>query len=216
MKNYNFLLVFFTLILGCLQTRQVSNFKEISSNHKTIAILPADATFLINEKEKRKISEAQLDESELKLGFMIQNEMNKSFSKKAKNYKVSVADIKKTNELLFAKGLSFQEYKMISKDSLAKILNVDAVMYCSVRLSKKMSNVEYDVKSTLEMFVLPIPIAVIGSQYRVEIQIGLVEKTNPTVIWKTDYHPTGKKQEDIFGIMKRMFELAASNFPYRK
>jgi hypothetical protein len=216
MKRNNFLLIFFILTFGCTQTKRVSNFKEKSSRHKTIAILPADAIFLLNEKEQSKIPKEQLNESELKLGFMIQNEMNKSFAKNAKYYTVSVIEIKKTNELLFSKGLSFEEYKMISKDSIAKILNVDAVIYCKVWLSKKMSDIEYDVKSILELFVLPIPVPAIGSQYKVEMQIDLVEKNSPTVIWKTNYHPIGKKQEDIFGIMKRMFKSAALNLPYKK
>ncbi len=118
--------------------------------------------------------------------------------------------------MLFAKGLSFKAFKKMSKDSIAKILNVDAVVYCSTRLSKKMSDVEYDVKSVLEILVLLIPIAVIGSQYKVEMQIGIVEKNSPIIIWKTDYHPIGKKQEDIFGIMQRMFNSAAASFPYKK
>jgi hypothetical protein len=114
------------MIFGCIQTKQVSNFKELSATHKTIALLPADATFILSAGEASKISREQLDESELKLGFMIQNELNKSFKKNAKYYKVSVIDIRKTNELLFAKGLSFKAFKNISKDSIARILNVDA------------------------------------------------------------------------------------------
>jgi hypothetical protein len=103
---------------NCTEVKQVANFKEISSKHKLIALLPSNAQFKLNTNQKSAILKEQLEESELKLSFMIQTELNKWFEKNKKSYSISVQNIKTTNELLFAKGMSFATYKSIDKDSL--------------------------------------------------------------------------------------------------
>jgi hypothetical protein len=203
------------LFFGCTETKQVANFKEIASTHKTVALLPSSVSFKLNAKQKSKISQEQLDESALKLGFMIQTELNKWFEKNKKNYTISVQDIKMTNELLFSKGMKFKDFLQVSKDSLAKILNVDAVVFCNVELANKYSNTEYDL---LLAYGAPTTIYGIfmGSKYDVKVKFGILEKVNAITLWQKDYMPTGKIDEDIFGILRRMLKTAAVDFPYKK
>jgi hypothetical protein len=203
-----FLLIFF--IVSCTHARQVSNFKEIAAKNKTIALLPADARFTLSENEKNKISQSQLDESEWKLGFMVQVELNKWFEKNKKFYTISVENIKITNELLFAKDMSFSTYKNVPKDSLASILGVDAVVFCNVDLALKYRNAEYIVSSLVFGGIIT------GSQYKVVTTLGVVEKNNPITLWQKQYEPNGKQYEDIFGILTRMLKTAAVDFPYKK
>jgi hypothetical protein len=214
MKILAFILICL-LLFACTETKQVTNFKEIAAKHKTIALLPASASFILTTKQKSKISQSQIEESELKLGFMVQTELNKWFEKNKKNYTISVQDIKITNELLFAKGMNFKEFLKVSKDSLAKILNVDAVIFCDVELANKFSNTEYDV---LLAYGAPVTIFGIfmGSKYDVKVKFGIVEKENLVTLWQKNYMPTGKIDEDIFGILRRMLKTAAVDFPYKK
>jgi hypothetical protein len=214
MKILAFILICL-LFFACTETKQVTNFKEIASKHKTIALLPSSASFILTTKQKSKISQSQIEESELKLGFMVQTELNKWFEKNKKNYTISVQDIKITNELLFAKGMSFKEFLKVSKDSLAKILNVDAVIFCDVELANKFSNTEYDVLLAYGATVTIFGIFM-GSKYDVKVKFGIVEKENLVTLWQKNYMPTGKIDEDIFGILRRMLKTAAVDFPYKK
>jgi TolB-like protein len=202
--------ILFIFIVSCTQTKQVANFKEIAAKHKTVALLPADARFVLNGKEENKLSQSQLLESELKLGFMVQGELNNWFQKNNKLYTISVQNIKKTNELLFAKGMSFSTYKTLSKDSLASILGVDAVVFCDISLALRYRDGEYIVSSLI------IGGIITGSQYKVITTLGVVEKNNPITLWQKRYEPNGKHYEDIFGILRRMLKTAAIDFPYKK
>ncbi len=210
MIKVKWILFVIIFIVSCTQTKQVANFKEIAAKHKTIALLPADARFALSENEKNKISQSQLDESELKLGFMVQGELNKWFEKNKKFYTINVQNIKATNELLFAKGMSFSTYKTVPKDSLASILGVDAVVFCNVNLALKYRNAEYAVSSLVFGGIIT------GSQYKVVTTLGVVEKNNPITLWQKQYEPNGKHFEDIFGILTRMLKTAAVDFPYKK
>ncbi len=206
--------LFFT---ACSPTVQVNNFDSIKKQHKMIAILPADARFTVSEAERIQLGDARIKESEQQLAFTIQAEENKYFRKNNKHYTVAIQDIKKTNELLFASGRSFEEFRSMQQDSVAKLLGVDAVVFCNTSLSKKMSDGAYATKEVATALLLPIPFAAMsGSQYKVVMQVGLVDKYYPTIIWNTTYNPTGNREEDIFGIMKRTLRRSAETFPYNK
>ncbi len=211
MKKVTCFLTAVFFILGCTETKQVSNFKEMAAKHKTLALLPAFASFLLSETDKNKISQEQINDSELKLSFMIQDEMNKWFQKNKKSYRITLLDIKKTNDLLFSKGMSFKTFRELSKDTLAKMLNVDAVVFCNVNLSKKFDNKDYNT-----FLALGIGLPFLGSRFKVVTQIGVVENTSPAILWQKEYLPNGKIDEDIFSILRRMLKTAVVDFPYKK
>ncbi len=79
MEKVKWILLIVVFIVSCTETKEVSNFKEIASNHKIVALLPANATFILSNDDKNKIPQEQIDESGVKLSFMIQTEMNKWF-----------------------------------------------------------------------------------------------------------------------------------------
>ncbi len=160
MKKVKWFLFIVGFNISCTETKQVSNFKEIASKHKTLALLPADATFILTKEDKNKISQEQINDSEIKLSFMIQDELNKWFQKNKKNYSITLLDIKKTNEMLFSKGMSFEKFRQLSKDTLAKILSVDAVVFCNVNLSKKFNNSEYNT-----FLALGVGLPFLGSKF---------------------------------------------------
>ena len=101
------------LLLSCAST-QISKptyFETIKANHKTIAILPAIVKLLVPLDAKSNVSKDAIEDAQIKLSFIIQNEMYKWFQKN--KYTVDVQNVRYSNEKLFSKGLSFQEYKTI-------------------------------------------------------------------------------------------------------
>ena len=197
-----------TILIGCTETKEATNFKQKAVTHKTVALLPANPFFILSEQERIKIGQDNMNESEQKLSFMVQQNIHKWFTKNQKLYKVSIQDINITNTLLFQSGMSFMEYKLLPKQEIAKRLNVDIVVFCNVILSKKYTDTEYEIASFLAW---PI-----GSNFRVVLETGVVDKTSSQILWQKNYMPTGKNHEDIFRILERMLKTAAADFPYKK
>ena len=139
---------------------------------------------------------------------MVQQNMSKWFQKNQKLYKVSIQDIKVTNSLLFQSGISFEQYKLIPKEEIAKKLQVDVVVFCDVELSKRYTDTEYDIGA---FFGLPI-----GSKFSVVVEVGVVGDNSSQILWQKKYLPSGKINEDIFRILERMLKTVAIDFPYQK
>ena len=196
------------IFYGCTETKQISNFKQFSAKHKTVALLPATPFFLISDKERLKIGQENISASEQQLSFMVQQNMSKWFQKNQKLYKVSIQDIKVTNSLLFQSGISFEQYKLIPKEEIAKKLQVDVVVFCDVELSKRYTDTEYDIGA---FFGLPI-----GSKFSVVVEVGVVGDNSSQILWQKKYLPSGKINEDIFRILERMLKTVAIDFPYQK
>ena len=196
------------IFYGCTETKQISNFKQFSDKHKTVALLPATPFFLISDKERLKIRQENIGASEQQLSFMVQQNMSKWFQKNQKLYKVSIQDIKVTNSLLFQSGISFEQYKLIPKEEIAKKLQVDVVVFCDVELSKRYTDTEYDIGA---FFGLPI-----GSKFSVVVEVGVVGDNSSQILWQKKYLPSGKINEDIFRILERMLKTVAIDFPYQK
>jgi len=200
--------LFLSFLCGCTETKQVSDFKQIASVHKTVALLPSNPFFLLSDEERKKIGQENINESEQKLSFMVQQNMSKWFMKSQMKYKVSIQDIKVTNKLLFQSGMNFMQFKLLPKDEIAKKLHVDIVVFCNVILSKKYTDIEYEIAS-----FVGFPL---GSNFRVVLEAGVVDKTSSKILWQKNYMPTGKNHEDIFRILERMIKTAAADFPYKK
>ena len=135
MKNL-FSILFITILFGCTTTQisKPSYFETVKPRHKIIAILPAYVKLFIPEYKKGNTSDEDIKNAEMELSCTIQNEMYKWLQKN--KYTVQIQDIRYSNTKLFSHGLSFLDYNKLPKDSIAKILEVDAVVFCITDLTK--------------------------------------------------------------------------------
>ena len=207
MKSLFIILLVF-IFCRCTETKQISNFKQFSSNHKAVALLPANPFFLLSDRERFKIGKENLNTSEQQLSFMVQQNLNKWFQKNEKLYRVSIQDIKVTNTLLFQSGTSFAQYKLLPKEEIAKKLQVDVVVFCNLELSKKFTDTEYDIAA-----FVGVPL---GSQFNVVVDAGVVGNNSSQILWQKKYMPSGKSHEDVLRILERMLKTVAVDFPYQK
>ncbi len=76
--------------------------------------------------------------------------------------------------------MSFGQFKELSKDTFAKMLDVDAVILCNVNLSKRYTDDDYNALLIVDGVGAPI----LGSKFKVVTQIGIVEKTSHTILWQ--------------------------------
>ena len=191
-------------------------FKKAISDQKTVAILPAMVHLTLRRGEMQRTTEQQVLDAERDMGFMIQTDMYRWFAENSSKYHYT-ADIQspdESNDLLFSKGLSYENYKLLRPDSIAKILGVDAVVLCKTEISKMMSE-EADVGVSFGLSLLPGTHWLPGNTH-LNVEIGIAEKTNGKIIWQNNYNSPWTSGSSIDKILDRILKNAAKNFPYRK
>ena len=128
MKKTLFILLILSTINVFSQKQIFSapNLKETIATQKIIAILPFPSTISYKKQPKNFSAEANRDQ-EIKMAKSIQSSMYTFLLRKADNYTVSFQDVDKTNILLKKAGVDNKLDEM-TKDEIAKILGVDAVI----------------------------------------------------------------------------------------
>jgi len=111
---------------GAKQTFESPKLKSSIASHKTVAILPFDVKITYRKQPKNFSSEANKDQ-EKTMSKSIQASMYTFLLRRLEDYSVSFQDVDKTNILLKKAGVEnkLDEY---TKDELAKILGVDAIL----------------------------------------------------------------------------------------
>jgi len=119
-----------------------SQFTDKTSGHKTVAILPADVSISLRPNEMKNISSSQIKESEEKTGYAIQDKMYAWFLKRSnkKHFTVDFQDVTKTNAILLKNQVSYENMRSKTKEEIAKLLGVDAVISSRAMMKKPMSD----------------------------------------------------------------------------
>jgi hypothetical protein len=128
MKN---LFVFITLLLSYSisaqkQIFQSSKLSTETQKHKIVAILPFTVKLTYKKQPKNFSAEANRNQ-EVAMEKSIQSSMYTFLLRKSNNYTVSFQDVEKTNILLKKAGAT-DKLDELTKDEVAKILGVDAVI----------------------------------------------------------------------------------------
>jgi hypothetical protein len=128
MKKLLLLSIFLCTFFGYSQ-KQIFESPQLSSaikQHKIVAILPFVVKITYKKQPKNFSAEANRDQ-EVKMAKSIQSSMYTFLLRKSDNYMVSFQDVEKTNILLKKAGVDGKLDEM-TKDEIAKILGVDAVI----------------------------------------------------------------------------------------
>jgi hypothetical protein len=113
----------------CFSQKQIFESTQLKSAikiHKTVAILPFTVK-ISYKKQPKNFSEEANKEQEIKMSKSIQSSMYTFLLRKRNDYSVNFQDVEKTNTLLKKAGLSDKLDEM-TKDELAKVLGVDAII----------------------------------------------------------------------------------------
>ena len=132
-KIYLFISLIFTSVLGYSQAFEGSKqvfkspqLESLASQHKTVAILPYEVIITYKKQPKNFNAEANRDQ-EKSMSKSIQSSMYTFLLRKAKDYRVTFQDVEKTNILLKKAGM-LDKMDEFTKDEIAKVLGVDAVI----------------------------------------------------------------------------------------
>ena len=192
------------------QTFESPNMKAIIATHKTIAILPIKVTISYKRLPKGFDADGNRIE-ELKQGINIQENMYTYLLRKATSYTVTCQDVQTTNILLKKAGI-FDKLDDTLKDSICKILKVDAIIGASYAYEKTASEAGAIAKSLLINPILPTfrgPNIASGL-----LIMNINDGTTGELIWRF----TKEKNQDVFSsanaMVEHMMRKVARNFPY--
>jgi hypothetical protein len=203
--------IFAFFIAGCAPTiYKTKDFTSKTVNHKIVAILPADVIIQLRPKEMKNTSAEQLIRLEEQTGTSIQDRMYSWFLKRSDKFKytVSFQDISRTNALLLQAGLDYEHIKTKTKDELARLLEVDAVISTKAIMEKPMSDGA--------AIVVGVLIGSWGSTNQVQTSISINEATKGELVWKYDYVASGSVGSSPDRLVNDLMRNASRKFPYNK
>lgn len=209
MKRLSVLIATILFMTACGPTiYKAQDFDSSTANHKIVAILPADVTIQLRPNERKKTTQEQLRETERKTGEAIQDKMYSWFLKRSGKFKYTVTfqDISRTNALLSQAGINYETINTKTKDELAKLLGVDAVISTRASMQKPMSE-----GAAVAVGIL---IGSWGSTNNVVTSISINEASAGKLVWKYDYNASGTVGSDPESLVNALMRNASKKFPY--
>lgn len=206
----SFLFALILFLISCApKIYYAPDFEKLAKKHKSVAILPADVVIRLRPNDAKKMTQEQADENAKQTGYEIQDAMYSWFLRRSGklNYSVDFQDITKTNSLIKDAGIVYSDLKTKDRSSLAKLLNVDAVIQNSTSLDKPMSEGA--------AIALGLLVGVWGSTNQVKTTINIHDGTSAKLIWKYDYQASSSVGSSSTNLVNALMRNASRKFPYQ-
>jgi hypothetical protein len=121
-------------------------------------------------------------------------------------YTVSFQDISRTNALLLQAGLDYDHIQTKTKDELARLLQVDAVISTKATMEKPMSEGA--------AIVVGVLIGSWGNTNQVQTAISINDGITGELIWKYDHIASGSVGSSPERLVTDLMRNASRKFPY--
>jgi hypothetical protein len=192
------------------QIYKSNQFSSVATTHKTVAILPAIVSIQLRPNEAKKVNPEDIRKNEESTGYSIQDQMYGWFLRENDKMKYTVAfqDVNKTNSILKKANISYQDLRSKSKQELASLLGVDAVISTTMRMEKPMSE-----GAAITVGIL---VGAWGATNKANITIDIHENKSGDLIWKYDYQASGSVFNSPEQLVKGLMRNASKKFPYNQ
>lgn len=203
-------LLLVTIMQSCSPTVFTApNFATLKRSHKTVALLPFDVVITMRKLPK-DVTIEQIRADEEKTAFTAQShaytyllrEMGKD------KYTVDFQDIDRTNALLKQNSLDYNAIKSKTKDEIAKILGVDAVLSGKIVMEKPMNDGA--------AIALGLLLGVWGNTNKITTALTVHNGKDGKLLWKYDWEASGSVGSSTENLTKQLMRNVSKNFPYKK
>lgn len=195
-------------LLGCASVYTDSSFANYQKTHKQVAVIP----FQVNI-DLKKLPEG-MEYEDIKImekneGYQFQSELISRYLRRSAKgeYTVEFQDASRTNHLLSQAGLSYEDLAVRSKEELAKILGVDAIISGRVRRSKPMSTGAAVASALLIGFSVT---------NEVSVNMNIHDGESGKLLWNFDHEVSGSLGSSANGIAEALTRASANRFPYKR
>lgn len=208
--------VFCFLILALLFTNiyaqrgkniyEAPDMAAVVATHKLVAILPFEVTMKA-KKLPKGVTPEMVAEDEKKESVNLQNSIFTFLLRKSDKYNIKMQDPDRTRSLLAKNNLDLKALQSMTKDEIAKLLEVDGILSGSIVTERTMSQ---------------------GAGIALGL-IGIGAKTNQTtcilqlhdskkgdLLWRYDRQVSGGWASSTDDLVERIMRQVARNFPYKK
>jgi hypothetical protein len=200
-KNFYVLSLFF--LFSCGTNKDLVALKQITKEHKRIAVLPPDIYYTT----KGKLNPVQMEKLTKDDSKVLQEQMTHWLTNKlSKKPNIKIQDVNTTNSLLISKDFSDSK----SLKEIAKILNVDGVITSNFTLAQPFTLVEALIVE--EIIGLP------SATSKANGIVNLYDVNSDSLIWSYS-----SKKDNSWGVVKArtpndlvnsIMKKASINMPY--
>jgi len=201
-----FAIIFATLITAQKQIYEADNLKELIIKHKKVAILPFNIA-ITHRKQNEALNAEFNRQQEETMSNSIQTSMYTFLLRRRKDYTVEFQDVEKTNILLKRAGV-FDQINDLTKDELAKILDVDAV------ISGKFENEQTRTDKQARNNVMWLGTG--GKTGSGTLTMILNDGISGDMIWRFYKTMDDNYRKSTDDLVESMMRKVSRNFPYEK
>ena len=208
-KHFLFALLAGLVLAGCGPSiYKAADFSNTTRNHKVVAIIPASVMIQLRPNEAKRTTPEQLEKNEASTGYALQEKLYGWFLRRSDKYKYTVKfqDVSQTNALLKEANVSYKDLATKSKNELARLLGVDAVISTSLRMDKPMNEGV--------ALGLGVVFGVWGNTNSAYTTINIHEGQKGDLMWKYDYQASGSVGSSPENLVNALMRNASKNFPY--
>ena len=184
-------------------------FAELTKTHKRVAILPFKVTIDMKHLPKNMTVD-MVHQSEKEEGVEFQRQLYTRLLQKSseEGYTVGFQDVDQTDALMSKAGYSLDSLSVHTKDEIAKVLGVDALLSGTVHQTQPTSTGMAMAQTLLIGFG--------GSTQRVDINIVVHSGADGQLLWSYDHNDHGGLMNSVEGMIKSLLKKVAGNFPYKQ
>lgn len=190
---------------GVKKIYSVPNLEQIVKGHKTIAILPFNVAIRYRRSPKN-FDEQQNKAEEKSLSLNLQNNFNAVMSIKKDIFPINVQSNQITNFRLEEMKM-LDNFETLKPEDVAKVLNVDAVMYCDYTYTR--TNSEFGAILNEQLFGY-------GKVATGELTMSIFNGVDGELLWRFNKTMNQESLSYPRYIIERMLSKIGRNFPYQK
>jgi len=190
MKKTLLYLCVFLLFSSCTQKSYLSPaIQYMRGAEERLAILPFEVTNWVEKIPKGATLESLKNEEKAD-AYVMQRDLYRYCIREMSRQEniIEIQHINYTNDLLKAKGISYEDLRNIPKERLAEILNVDAVIW---------SKVNQMFNGRTGFLIRKVMNGVWGTRNQVEATFAIHQRKDGKMLWKSDYGLTFAGQNSV-------------------
>lgn len=197
---------FATMTIAQKQIFEADNLKQVIAKHKKVAILPFNIA-ITHRKQNEALNAEFNRQQEETMSNSIQTSMYTFMLQRRKDYTVEFQDVEKTNILLKRAGV-FDKMNDLTKDEIAKILEVDAV------ISGKFENEQTRTDKQARNNVMWLGTG--GKTGSGTLTMVLNDGTSGEMVWRFYKTMDDNYRKGTDDLIESMMRKVSRNFPYQK